>query len=60
MSEPLLVSVREAARLLGLGRDNTYALVRDGRLRSVGVGRKRLVPRIELERWIASELEAPA
>jgi excisionase family DNA binding protein len=58
MTEPLLVGVREAAQVLGIGRDTTYALVREGRLRAVRVGRRGrrvLVPRAELAAFIARE-----
>jgi excisionase family DNA binding protein len=53
--EPLLLSVRDASRALGLGRDATYRLVREGRLRSVRVGRRSLVPRSELESFVERE-----
>jgi excisionase family DNA binding protein len=53
--EPLLVGVRDAAATLGLGRDATYQLVRSGRLRSLAVGRKRLIPRTELAAFIERE-----
>jgi len=56
---PLLVGVREAARVLGLGRDTAYQLVREGRLRAVRVGRRVLVPRAELEAFIAREAGGP-
>jgi excisionase family DNA binding protein len=57
-SEPLLLSVRDAARELGIGRDAAYALVRSGRLRSVRVsGRHLLIPRTELVAFIAREVE---
>jgi excisionase family DNA binding protein len=55
--EPLLLGVREAARRLGIGRDRCYELVRRGELRAVAVGRRRLIPRSELEVWIARQLE---
>jgi excisionase family DNA binding protein len=55
MTEPLLVTVREAAALLGLGRDRAYELVRSGRIRCIQVGRKRLVPRSELEAFVERE-----
>jgi excisionase family DNA binding protein len=54
----LLLSVREAAKELGLGRDSTYSLIRAGRIRSVRVGARVLVPRAELEAFCARELEA--
>jgi excisionase family DNA binding protein len=53
----LLLSVREAAQELGLGRDSTYALVREGRLRTVRVGARVLVPRAELDAFVARETE---
>lgn len=52
----LLLSVREAARELGIGRDATYALVRGGRLRSVSVAGRRLIPRSELEDFCRREV----
>ena len=39
-----LLSVDEAAELLGVGRTSLYGEVQAGRLRSVKVGRRRLVP----------------
>jgi len=54
-AEPLLLSVREAARLLGLGRDSTYQLIREGRLRAVRIGRRLLIPRTELEDFVQRE-----
>jgi excisionase family DNA binding protein len=52
----LLRSVREAARELGIGRDSAYQLVRTGRLRSITVGRRRLIPSSELQAFIAREM----
>ena len=51
----LLLSVRDAAHELGIGRDTAYQLVREGRLRSIAVGRKRLIPRAELAAFIDRE-----
>lgn len=56
MRKALLLSVREAARALGLGRDATYRLVREGRLRSIRVGRRLFVPRSELGAFIEREI----
>ena len=55
MTEPLLVSVRDAARALSLGRDSTYALVREGRLRAVHVGRLIRIPVAELSAFVERE-----
>jgi excisionase family DNA binding protein len=58
VTEPLLLGIRQAAPIAGVGRDAMYRLVAEGRIRTVRLGRKRLVPRQELEAWIARELEA--
>ncbi|HEY1988121.1 MAG TPA: helix-turn-helix domain-containing protein [Acidimicrobiales bacterium] len=49
---PLLVTVEEAAGLLRLGRTRAYELVLGGRIRSVKVGRRRLVVRSSLEDFV--------
>ncbi|MCC6619211.1 MAG: helix-turn-helix domain-containing protein [Chloroflexi bacterium] len=41
---PRLLSVEEAATALGIGRSMTFRLIRTGRLRTVKVGRRRLIP----------------
>lgn len=44
MTEKVAVSVAEASKMLGLGRDVTYRLVMGGELSSFKVGARRLVP----------------
>lgn len=41
---PLFLDVLEAARALGLSRSAIYLLMDDGKLGSVKVGRRRLIP----------------
>lgn len=53
---PLLVSVPEAARLLGVGTTFGWALVHSGEIPSVKLGRRVLVPRAALEH-VASQRE---
>jgi excisionase family DNA binding protein len=53
--EPLLISVRQAAAELPCGRDTMYELIRQGRIRSVRIGRRLLVPRTELEAFVERE-----
>jgi excisionase family DNA binding protein len=60
VSGSLLLSVRDAARHLGIGRDSAYELVRTGRLRSVEIGRRRLVPVAELEAFVGREASGEA
>lgn len=50
----LLIDVAEAAHLLSLSRSQVYIEMTAGRLASVKVGRRRLVPRAALEQFIAS------
>ena len=45
----------EAARVLGVCRDTIYVLMRSGRLRSVRVGRARLIPVAALDELLGSE-----
>jgi excisionase family DNA binding protein len=51
---PLLMTVEEAAELLRLGRTRMYELVMSGRIVSVKVGRRRLIPRKSLEEFVES------
>ena len=56
---PRCLGVEEAARLLNVGRSTVYDLIRSGRLRSIKIGRRRLVPRAALDALLA-ELEEAA
>jgi len=53
---PLAVSPRKAARYLDVGHDAIYQLLNQGRLRSVKLGRRRLIPMSELQRFLSDEL----
>jgi excisionase family DNA binding protein len=55
---PRCLRVEDAARMLNVGRSTAYELIRSGRLRSVKIGRRRLVPRDALEDLLASLQEA--
>ncbi len=50
----LMYSVDEAAEQLGIGRTLVYELIREERLRTVKLGNRRLVARIDLEAFIDS------
>jgi excisionase family DNA binding protein len=52
--EPYLVSLDEAARRLGLGKTSVYGLVRAGRLKTVKVGKRHLVPTASLDAYVSS------
>lgn len=51
---PLVLSVPEVARVLNLGRDTTYGLVRSGRIRSVRVGRQYRVPKRAVMEYLSA------
>ena len=53
-----LLGVTEAADALGIGRSATYAELQAGRLRSVKVGRRRLIPAAALASFIADRQNA--
>ena len=41
--EPVLVSIPDAGKALGLGRSKVYDLIAEGRLETVTIGRRRLL-----------------
>ena len=49
---PLLYRVSEAASMLGISRTNVYHLMNDGRIGSVHIGARRLIPRTALETFV--------
>jgi len=53
---PLAVSPRKAAQYLDVGHDAIYTLLNQGRIKSVKLGRRRLIPVVELERFLADEM----
>jgi excisionase family DNA binding protein len=52
-SKPLAVSVKTACRLLGIGNTKMWELIRNGRVQTAPLGRKRLVIYRSLERLLA-------
>ncbi len=51
---PLLLTVVEAARLLGVGRSTAYELLASGELESVHIGRSRRIPVAAVENYVES------
>ncbi len=56
---PLLLTPKMTQAELGIGNSLFFELIRSGELRSVKIGRKRLVPRAAITEFIA-KLEAEA
>ncbi len=60
MENPILLSAEQCAELLGLGRTFVFKLLAEGRLQSIALGRRRLIPRDALDAFIAAERERQA
>ena len=51
-SPGLLISIREACKLLGIGRSNVYAELQKGRLNAKKLGRRTLIDLRDVQKWI--------
>ena len=58
--ERTCVTPEEAAEMLGIGRTFLYSLLASGKLDSIKLGRRRLIPAEALERLVADERERQA
>jgi excisionase family DNA binding protein len=52
LSNRLALSVQEAAKVVGISRRQIYEEMSRGRLRSIKVGKRRLVPHDDLKHWL--------
>ena len=50
---PRLLSIKQAAYQLGLGRTSIYELLAAGKLKSLKIGRRRCIPREAIDEFIA-------
>lgn len=57
--ERVTLTIREAARRLGVSEGTLYRAARRGEVPTVRVGGRRLVPRAALERLLACEVLSP-
>ena len=55
---PLLITVETAAEMLGIGRTRMFALLRNGDIHSVLIGRSRRVPVAALQQYVAALMVA--
>ena len=60
MTEKLAYSVPQAAAAIGISRSKTWDLIRSGRLSSLKVDGRRLVPRWALEELLQDPSSHPA
>jgi len=49
------ISVEDAAARMGVGRNQMYAAVREGKIPSIKIGRRWLIPRLALDRLLSGE-----
>jgi len=56
--ERLTFSVSETARVLGISRGLAYEMVREGKIPSIRLGKRFLVPRRALESMLANPQES--
>ncbi len=54
----ILLSVDEMAELLSIGRSKAYALVQDGTLPSLRIGRSVRIPLSALEDWVEQQYQS--
>lgn len=52
-NEPMVYRVKDASRHLGISQATLYRLIATGRLQSLKIDNRRLIERVELERFIA-------
>ena len=53
--EPEVLTIKEAAKLLRIGVNKTYKIVHDGKLKSIQIGGKILIPKMRVIEFILSE-----
>jgi excisionase family DNA binding protein len=59
-AQSLTISVPEAGRRLGIGRNHAYDCARRGELPVIRLGNKLVVPLAALERMLQGRITAPA
>jgi len=55
----LTLNVAEAAEVLGVGRGFMYELIGSGRIASIKIGKRRLIPVLALEDFVAEHASSP-
>jgi excisionase family DNA binding protein len=52
---PEVMSIDQVARYLGIGRNTAYAAAARGEIKTISIGRRKLVPRLALERLLSGD-----
>ncbi|TCJ34715.1 DNA-binding protein [Parafrankia sp. BMG5.11] len=53
----MLLTTSEAAAVLGIGRTSLYELIRSGKLDTIKIGRRRLIPATAIPKLITTLIE---
>ena len=56
----LSYTIEEASKIIGLGRTRIYAELNSGRLTGVKAGRRTLIPRTSIQKWLENLKAYPA
>ena len=54
MNTPLLHSIQSSTQILGIGRSSLYGLIGEGKICTVKIGRRTLIPDREIRRYVES------
>ncbi|GHF75181.1 helix-turn-helix domain-containing protein [Deinococcus ficus] len=54
--DALLLTVKQAAILLQIGKNRVYEMVETREMPSMRIGQKILIPRVALEQWVVERL----
>jgi excisionase family DNA binding protein len=54
MTTPLLHSIQSSTQILGIGRSSLYGLIGEGKICTVKIGRRTLIPDREIRRYAES------
>jgi hypothetical protein len=57
-NKPITVTIADARRLSGIGNTKLWELIKDGKVDTVSIGRRRLVVLASLERLLTPESSA--
>jgi excisionase family DNA binding protein len=55
MSERKTMTVEQAARVLGVGRNSAYQAARAGQIPAIRIGKRLIVPTAAFEKFLATE-----
>jgi excisionase family DNA binding protein len=58
--EPILLTVRDAAQLLAIGRTSVYQLIADGELEVIRIGRAARIPTAAVHAFVRRRREGSA